>query len=293
MANFNFRVNVEEVAAKLNQTADVVQNKIAGAVETLVASTHAFVVNKAQTELGDYKRSIFPGPPGEDGQPKNVKWKKIADRIWVVEIMPEAAWIEEGRPQTSMATEQWLLKPGAKGVKTAKDGSTYRVIPFTHTQGTGKDKPATGTSEYSKPALAAMAKTAIKAAGINLKRIERHADGSPKLGVLHKIDVPDPGRENAGFHSKPRGPEDAKKTGFKEHGGHFHLSGLVVTQRINAKGKVTREATTFRVVSSKHRLEGRWEYPAVPAFNSLPAAVKYAEEEWSKMVQAMEQEFNR
>ena len=287
---FNFKVNVEQVAQKLGQAADVVQSKVADAVEKLVASTHAFVVHKAQTELGDFKRSILPGPPEADGMPKNVKWKKIAERIWVVEIMPEAAWIEEGRPPTSMATESWLLKPGK--VKTAKDGSTYRVIPFTHSQLAGKDKPAHATSEISKPALAAIAKRAIKSAGVNLKKIERHDDGSPKLGILHKIPIDvEHHRGVPGFSSKARTHEDAVKTGFKEHGGIPYLSGLAVTQRVNAKGKVTREAVTFRVVSSKHRLEGRWEYPAVPAFDSLPAAMRYAELEWEKMLKIMEQEY--
>lgn len=288
--DFRFSVNVEEVARKIGQTADVIQNKVSEAVERLVASTHAFVVHKAQSELGDFKRTILPGPPDGDGMPKNVKWKKIAERIWVVEIMPEAAWIEEGRPATSMATEQWLLKPGK--TKTAKDGSKYRAIPFTHGQFAGKDKPPHATSEMTKPALAAIAKKAIKDAGVNLKRIEKHEDGSPKLGVLHKIPFDASHHQGVpGFSSKARGPEDAKKTGFAEHGGIPYLSGLAVTQRINAKGKVTREAVTFRMVSSKHALEGRWEYPAVPAFDSLGAAMKYANEEWEKIVTAMEQEY--
>ncbi len=288
--DFNFRVNVEQVAQKLGQAADLVQTKVADAVEKLVASTHAFVVAKAQSELGDYKRSILPGPPDADGMPKNVKWRKIAERIWVVEILPEAAWIEEGRPATSMATEDWLLKPGK--VKTAKDGSKYRAIPFTNQQFTGKDKPASATSEIARPALAAIAKRAIKEAGVNLKKIERHPNGDPKLGVLHRIPIDTEHHKGVpGFSSKPRNAEDSKKTGFKQHEGIPYLSGLAVTQRINAKGKVTREAVTWRMVSSKHRLEGRWEYPAVQAFGALPAAVKYAEEEWAKMLEIMEREY--
>jgi hypothetical protein len=289
--DFNFRVNIEQVAQKLGQTADVVQNKVADVVEKLVASTHAFVVQKAQSELGDFKRTILPGPPDVDGMPKNVKWMKVAERIWVVEIMPEAAWIEEGRPQTSMATEEWLLKPGK--AKTAKDGSKYRAIPFTHSQFVGKDKPVTATSEVSKPALAAIAKRAIKDAGINLKKIERYENGDPKLGVLHKLpaEIFDYHRGVPGFSSKARSPEDAAKSGLPPHQGIPYLSGLAVTQRINAKGKVTREAVTWRMVSSKHKLEGRWEYPAVQPFGALPAAVKYAEQEWAKMLEIMEREY--
>ena len=292
MADFHFKVDVEEVAQKLNQTADIIQNKVSQAVETLAASTHAFVVNKAQSELDSYKKTILPGPPGQDGQPKNVKWRKIADRIWVVEILPEAKWIEEGRPAVSMATEQWLLK--GPGVKTAQDGSKYKAIPFTHSQMTGKDKPAHATSEGSRPGLATMAKTAIKEAGVNLKKIERHSDGSPKLGILHKIPINEPGSRDQfpSLFSKPRTPEEAHKTGLKAHGGIFHLSGLVVTQRINSKGKVTREAVTFRTVSSKHQIEGRWEYPAVQPFNSLEAAYKYAQIEWEKILTAMEAEYS-
>jgi hypothetical protein len=286
MADFRFQVNVQQVAAQLNQAADDIRKMVNDAVEKISIAAHAFIVKKAQDELKGYKLKTFLGEKN-----RNVRWSKVTNGIWVVEIDPSVRWLEEGRPATSMATQEWLLKPGK--VKHAKDGSTYRAIPMSQMQGAGK----TPGFHPMSPAIESMAKQALKENKISLTRIERNPDGTPKFGILHKIpmDKYEPSRSIAGFHSKPITPEEAAKTGLKEREGIFYLQGMAVIQRPNpaAKHGVTREAVTFRTVSSKHQGTAHWLYPTVPAFNSLQAAYANAQKQWGDILREMDASFNR
>lgn len=293
---FRFTVNMHEVSQKLNQAIDIVQNDVTEAVKTLSASTHAFVVKKGQDQLKGYALSQWMDKKPGSSTLSNVRWTEIAEGMYVVEIDESLKWIEEGRSEISMATEQWLLKGpvvprGQKGVHQAKDGSKYRAIPITQMKGAGS-----GAGDTSTPALAAIIKQALKDNSVSLKRIERNADGSPKTGILHRIDMSsyEPSRAIAGFHSQPRSPADALRSGLKPHEGHFLLGGLAVMQREDPKSKhgVKREAVTFRMVSTKHQAEGRWMAKAVQPLNAIPEAYEYAKREWEKILQQLEQKFN-
>lgn len=300
MSKFDITVDVSQLAEKINKTKESVEQKIVPAIERLSISTHAFIINKANNELDDFKRKFFLGlgeygkkttktsnsAPGVDESAKNVRWSKVANGIWVVEIDEKAAWIEQGRQPTSMATEDWLLKPGK--VKIAKDGSTYRSIPFKISEN-GKADPNT------KPAYAAIVKSAMKEQGISTKKIEKNEDGTPKLGIIHKLDIKGPAGGWAQYpemHSRPRTAEEAAKSGLKPHAGIYHLKGAVVIQRMKSgkNPKVVKETVVFRTVSSKHQLENRWMYPEVKPFNALPAAYKYAQEQLDKIIKAIEEE---
>jgi hypothetical protein len=312
-SNFSFIVDVSKVAETLGRTRDVIETKVTKAVEGLSISTHAFIINKANHELGDFKRKYFLGlgeygkkttkestkDPRVDQTARNVRWTLVTGGIWVVEIDDSVKWIEEGRPPTSMATEDWLLKPGK--VKHSKDGNTYRSIPFKITE---NGKPA---SKYVKPVYPTIVKHAMKAQGIT-SRIERHPDGTPKLGVLHKlnINVPEGGwMAHPAVHSKPRSEEMAMQIGLKPHGGIYHLEGAVVTQRLKVKRgkrhgthtdisfKPVKETVVFRTVSSKHRMEGRWMAPEVKPFGAIPAAYAYAQQQWEKIVRDLQEEIDQ
>lgn len=286
MSDFHFTVNAREVAEKLGEVSDQLAHKINSGVESLSISTHAFVVNYANEKLEGWTRDHFFG---EDNG--NVRWTKAAHNIWVVEIDESVRWIEEGRPPTSMATEDWLLKekPGSTGkVKTAKDGSKYRVIPFVHRRGGGK---------YADPRLGGTIRAALKDAKIDMKTIERDQQGNPKIGVIGKLDInKSRKRYPESFWSEPRKQEMADQIGLKSHHGHHFLKGAVVLQRdagTAKKPKIVKEVVTYRVVSSKHKAEGRWMYPAVEPLNSIPEAYKYAEAKWEQMLKELEAEVQR
>lgn len=283
--DFELKVNLDEISKQLGQKRDTIEGRVESEVANLSVSTHAFVVQYSQEKLKGFQRQMFFGK--DNG---NVRWSKIGEGMWVVEIDESVKWIEEGRDRTFMG--DWLLKPGDPGVKTAKDGSQYRVIPMGQARGVG------GKKDNKDPFLQTMIKGALKRNSIRLDRIEKGIDGKPKLGVLHKLDIKIAHRtdDHDKFFSKPRTPAMAKQLGLPAHNGHFFLSNAVVVQREienGGKSKVSKEVVTFRVISSKHKAENRWMYPKVEALNSIPEAFKYAESEWDRIVKSMEVEFNK
>ncbi len=286
MTEFNFTVNAKEIADKLGEVTDDIGHRINDEVKRLSISTHAFVVAKANEELKGWRRQHFFGEEN-----KNVRWNEVAPNIWVVEIDESVAWIEEGRDPVSMATENWLLKPGSKGLKTAKDGSTYKVIPFK--QATSKG----GRVSFKDPDMASMIRKTMRSKGIKLNKIERDQWGQPKLGVVEKLGNKTKRKSYPEkFFSEPRSKATAKQIGLKSHHGHHFMDSAVVVQREvegpSGKKRISRDVVTFRVVSSKHKAEGRWMYPRVEPLNSIPEAYKYAEAEWETIVKSLEEEFN-
>lgn len=272
------KANYKEIAEKLGVAEEEIANKLKGAVEALSISTHAFVVQYANEHLEGFYRSEFLGEDGE-----NVRWAKVSENMWVVEIDESVKWLEQGRPKTSMATEDWLLKPGK--TKIAKDGSKYRSIPFSHKKDSIK----------TPPGMRNAIEMSLKANGINMKKIEKDADGKPKIGIVNRLkDIPqlnDPASNFYSFRSKERTEEEAEQLGLPAYGGKHYLSGGVVVQRPSKNGKVKKEVITFRTVSSKHAAEDRWMYPEVKALNSIPAAYDYATKEWEKIVKSLEDYF--
>ncbi len=270
---YRISANLEEIAAKLGSTRNQIDSLLKSSVERLSISTHAYVVEYAERNLHGFMREEFFGEKG-----RNVRWTEVSDGFWVVEIDESVAWIEEGRDPTFMG--DWLLK-GDK-VKTAKDGSKYRVIPFSHSR---------GNKIYNENFITEI-KEAAKTAGINLNTVDKGSDGNPKLGMIGKLQF-SPGvtmgnRDTDRFFSKSRGEGVAKALGLKPYSGKHYLDNAIVTQRQVGKF-VKKEVVTFRVISSKHKGEGRWMYPAVPALNSIPAAFDYASKEWEKIMRSLEE----
>lgn len=283
MSEFDFKVNLREVADRVGKAADEIGTRVTEEVSNLSISTHAFVVRYANENLEGFRRNHFLG---EEGQ--NVRWNQVAPNIWVVEIDESVAWIEEGREPTSMATDTWLLNPASKGVKRAKDGSLYRVIPFTHG---GKGKP-----KSPEPEIASMIRKELKDKGVKLNKIDRDQWDRPKLGVVEKLGINKKRtRYPQDLFSKPRDKKTADEIGLKPTTGHHYLNNAVIVQRevegSKGKTKISRDVVTFRVVSSKHQAEGRWMYPKVEALNSIPEAYKYATEQWEDIVKALEEEY--
>lgn len=279
---FKIDANIDKIAAQLGATRDLVKTQVRSAMERLSISTHAFVVSHAQENLKGWTRDHFFGENGA-----NVRWTEIADGFWVVEIDPSVAWIEEGRDPTFMG--EWLLKEsfnnGGK-VHRAKDGSKYRVIPFTHSRG----------NKVFNDNFVSDVKQAAKASGFKLNTIDRDQEGNAKIGILGKLQfgpsVTQKTDANSQFFSKERSPSVAAELGLQPYKGKHYLADAVVTQRKVGKS-VKKEVVTFRVISSKHEAENRWFYPQVPALNSIPAAYEYANKEWDKIMRSLEAHFAR
>lgn len=272
---FRFTVDTEQLAKRLNQSLETVYVRAKEELAKLSIATHAFVVQKANQELTGYLRKRFFGVNNQ-----NVRWAQISPSMWIVEIDPSVAWIERGLPRRFMS---WLLDRNPK-VKTSQFGVRYAHIPFKHLSGTK-------TAGY--PALAGIVRNALQQARISMNRIERHPDGSPKLGTLHKLHLRPPfSRAQAPFlFSTPRTSAEAWATGLPVHGGIYKLKGLRVVQRLDKRGKVVREAVTFRTISEKHR-GWRWMYPEIKGLHAMDAAYQWAQKEWESVIKALELEFN-
>lgn len=299
---FRFRVNIDEVSRQLGTTADIIEKNVKQAVRLISIQAHDYIIQKASTELDGTKREMYLGlgkfgtkasgksdsEPGVNTEAKNVRWNKLSDGVWVVTLDESASWLEEGRPVTDMATPEWLLKPGK--VKVAKDGSTYRAIPMTKMKG---NKPTFSTGllgEGPGGDVLSAVKSAARKQNVSLSKIEM-ADGQPKLGVLHKLNVKEPFTrlDHPSWFSKPRNSEEAAATGLKTHQGIFHLQGAVVMQRKNAKGQVKKETVVFRTVSSKHK-GYRWQAPAQAPLGFFKAAYEFANKQWEEAIRKIDEQ---
>ena len=145
----------------------------------------------------------------------------------------------------------------------------------------------------------------LKKMRIPWKTPERNADGSPKSGMLHRLDINGPPRP-AGAVGTPTGNA---KVPVNQHGyGHGpagapmqgptgipFLKGLTIQQnplfnqdgtpKLDAKGKqmASRTFSTFRVVSSKH--EGtKWKYPGIEGTHFFEEALQWAEKQWENEI---------
>jgi hypothetical protein len=274
---YKVSVDISEVAEKLQQTKETIEQKLMPAMQSLAVQAHTFIVQKAQTELSGYQQKAYLGEKGE-----NLKFDQIAKGMWVIELSEKASWLEEGRQSVFMG---WLLN--SPKAKTAKDGSKYLSIPFTQERGAG------GKFNNKMPGLQTTIVNALKRQKISLKKIEKNPDGTPKYGVLHKLSIEPPGTSSQypGLFSAPRSKEMAALTGLPAHEGIYYLQGAVVIQRPGKKeGSVIKEAVTFRTISSKHEQEGRWFYPEVKGLKAFPAAEEWAKKEMDSIVSYLEQE---
>lgn len=281
---FHIRIDSQSIAEQLGVEKDNIMAALKEDVKTLAIRTHAFIIEKARSELEGYMLEAYLGRSGKSGNlGTNIRLVHVSDVLHVIELDQKAMWIEDGRKPTFMG--DWMLQ-SAK-TKTAKDGSRYLVVPFNLAHLAGKRQ---GGSGAGIPALETMARSALQKVRprIAAGKIAYGADGKPQLGSLTKVPIDEPDRTVSGFFSRPRSAEMAALTGLKAHEGIFYGKGAHLTQKktrlLNGKESTSRDITTFRVLSSKHKAEGRWMYPEVKPFGAFDAAHKWAESQLSDMV---------
>ncbi len=170
--------------------------------------------------------------------------EEVADGIWVVNLDKDAVWIEEGTPERS-GYDFLLNGPNAK---VGKDGHKYNIIPFEHSKPRGQNTP-------KAQAIVDGLKRELKKQNIPFKKIEVDGNGSPLIGRIHKLNL---------FSEKPSA--NAK---------HPALHGVTIYQRKSATGKVQRDIMTFRIISSKTKGDGRWQYPEKEGKEFLDRAMDY------------------
>lgn len=259
MPDLTLKLDLGPIQDQLQETKKAAEQALAQAAEDLAAMTYNKIAELAQARLRTSRQEYL----------NNLSYEKAGAGAWTVTLGAKAMWIEEGMDRHEMIAD--LLKNG----RMAKDGSKYQIIPF-------PIKAPTATAPGAM-AIRAAATLALRKARINMKKVEKNADGSPKIGTLHRLDVTgSPLKTTQGVY-QGWGALGAVRQGPT---GIPFLSGLSVQQRMvpQSNGLVQKTAMTFRVVSSKHMGTGRWVHPGVQAKKLMDEAFNWAQQEWTNTI---------
>jgi hypothetical protein len=174
------------------------------------------------------------------------------ENLWIVNLKEEAMFIEEGRKSGFMSE---LLS--GRSSKVNKKGERYAIIPFEHSK---------SPSEQSQKArkLSEEIKTFLKGQKVSWKKIEYNSDGSPRIGLLHRFNV-----------------ESARPT---PHSKDPALKGVAIYQNKKSDGSVRRDVMTFRIITEKHREQGKWFHPGMEGKKLMDKVFDWAIYEWEQTV---------
>lgn len=243
MSDLKFEIDVNSLASEFGEIKKEVAADLKKAVGGLASMTHAKTLELATQELGSLQKMYKD----------NLSFQQLEENLWVVSLDEKALFIEEGRKSGFM--EELL---NGKSSKTNSQGEKYAVIPFEHSK-----NPSEQSSRAQQ--LTNMIKSELKERGINYRKPEYNADGSPKLGLIKRFDV-----------------ESAK---LKESHKDQPLKGVAIYQRMDKNtGKVRRDVMTFRVITERHREEGRWIHPGRPGDKLMDKAFEWSMQIWENQI---------
>lgn len=260
------------------------EQALSEATRNLTAMTHAHVIEMVQQKLHSSRQKYID----------HLSYTQVDDKTWLIELEPQAFFIEEGLPANFDMIEG-LLGQGrpdksrpegiAKGkVKTAKDGSRYRVIPFQHNKGPSSQTPAQNS-------LADTIKAEMKSRKMSWGGLEKDADGKPKQGFIGGFDI-----KNKPLRTSTTGPGQGHgPIGLVRQGPSAipHLQGVRVYQKEVARtdrktgiksSKTEKFIMTFRVVSSKMQGIDRWVHPGLEARRFFDEAYEWALKQFEEQI---------
>jgi len=244
MSDLKFEFDINAITQSFGQIKKEVDKDLKKSVGSLADMTHAKTVELANRELKSLAK------PYKDG----LTFQQLEENLWVVSLDEKLLWNEEGSKGGFM--EELL---NGKSSKTNAKGERYAVIPFEHSK-----NPSEQSSKAQE--LTTQIRTELKKRDIPYRgKIEHHADGSPKLGLLHKFDI------------------DSAR--LKENHKDGPLKGVAIYQKMNEKtGKVQRDVMTFRVITEKSREEGKWIHPGRVGDKLMDKAFTWAMNEWEQKI---------
>jgi hypothetical protein len=236
MINLKFNINADEIAAEFKGAMLEVKQEIEAAVENLATLTHAKIKELADEKLHSTHKTYMDSLEGPE---------EISPGVFVITLHQDALFIEEG------LKNNFDMKPGLL------DGKKYRIIPFEHTKGPSQSTP-------KAQMIVDKLKSELKRAKIPYKKIEKTADGSPRVGLLHKINLP----------SQKPSPVAS----------HEALHGVRIYQTLNKNGKARRSIFTFRTVSAGPASDGKWIHPGLEKKQFFEKALEWAEKEFETVI---------
>lgn len=242
MPNLLFNINIDDFEGVMEEFKKDLQVELNQAVERLadmtLEKTLEFAGEKLHTTLHIYK--------------DNLSSRKEGTGVYIVSLDQKALFLEEGLPNN------FDMKPGLlKNAKTSKAGNRYAVVPFSH-----DTKPSqTGPKAQD---LIDQVKKVLKQENIPFKKIELDKNGSPRLGLLHKIDI-----DSAKPTAKASTPA---------------LQGLRIYQNKDEKGKVSRGIFTFRTVTDGPKGVDKFIHPGLEANQFMDKAFAWAMDTFDKEI---------
>lgn len=245
--SLKFNIDAGKIAEQFKAFALEVEKDLQKAVANLAAMTDAKVKEFASQDLKTSRQPFMD----------SLGFEEVAPGVWVISVDESGLWIEEGiEPNKDM-------KPAllAEGFKTSKEGHRYKAIHFDYGKAPSQMTPSTQQ-------LVAHLKQSLKKEKVPFKKIEREANGSPKVGKLHEFDFGNPS-------GRMGGPGKGNTPAFKN---------LSIYQSITATGNVRRDILTFRTVSSGPKSAGKWHHPGAEGKKFLDRALEWAMGEWEKTI---------
>ena len=247
--NISFHVNTAEIAEQFGELKDKVEQVLYLAVKRLAVTTHAEVQRLAEDNLHSSKQAYLDAIDIRNGN----GFKEIAPGLWVVDLNESAMWIEEGQEPHSM--KEKLL---AKNSKISKDGYRYKSIPFSHS----KSQDLQTSQEKD---LVNEIRSHLKKQKISFKGIETDATGKPRLGRLHRMNIPS--KRLKSYHVAPP------------------LQNLSIYQSKGKNGKIRRDVVTFRTISENPNSKSKWFHPGIkPPRKFMDRALEIAMRRWESEI---------
>jgi hypothetical protein len=264
VSNLKFDIDVETLSKQLGGLKKDVEKDVTRSAEDLANITHARILELADEELTSL-REMYKS---------HVKTDNSMARIWVITLEEPAMWIEEGRKSGFM--EELL---NGKSSHVGKNGK-YAIIPFQHNKNPTNQSP----KAYD---LAQEIKYALKKKGVSWKKLETNADGSPRVGLLHKFNVETarPVDAQKDIHKNPLTKGVAVYQNVYDSDGNL-VRNADKGRDLLAKGQgtVKKDVMTFRVISEKHKNEGLWVHPGRQGNKIFDKAFDWAIKQWETQI---------
>ncbi len=252
---------------------------LAGDVEAAIKE-ETETVNRELAQMAQAKAIEFANERLHSRREKFIEALHLAQDgdVWVLSLDASARWIDEGLPPHNML-DDLLTSPK---VKTSADGSRYLVVPFEHGPGKGS---AQNTPEQQD--LVNTLKKEFKSRKIPWGKIEKTDSGAPKIGKIHSFSITSnplktvegPGQGRGPIGDVRQGPNKRQVVGGGPAGGGIpFLAGVAVYQHAQKGGGVKKSVMTFRIASSKHQGQDRWNHPGLEPTNIFDDVQKWCEE---------------
>lgn len=251
MKSYTVEEALKEIGVDVKNLSESIVAKAKNQIQALAIQTHALIVEKAQTTLKSTRQTYLDNLT-------IAKLHESSDQIiWSVGLKKDAGWIEDGFKPGPIIDR---VLNGGKPPKKAKDGSSYKIIPFKHNKAPAQQSAA-------QLRLARYAKNEIKKQGLD--KVITDKQGRPVIGRAASVSI----------------------KGKDQPTGRFNqplLAGLTIYQREqklkSGKSKIVRDVMTFRVISSKHHGTGMWETKGYKGLRAFEEVQQQIDRLWNDMM---------